>query len=140
MALASSLPAEALLRTLKPYIDNADYPQNEQSIKMLTKAAERVDRNALGPLLPDICPGLVKACEHTQSSVRKAAVFCLVSLYLVVGEQLRAHLQQLSAVKTKLLNLYIERTVTQMAQAQERNGRNGTTTRTTNGHPLTEAN
>lgn len=51
--------------------------------------------------------------DSSESSVRKAAVFCLVAVYLVVGEELRPHLAPLSASKLKLLNLYIKRAVAQ---------------------------
>jgi len=37
--------------------------------------------------------------DNSESSVRKAAVFCLVAVYLVVGEELRPYLAALSASK-----------------------------------------
>lgn len=37
--------------------------------------------------------------EHTESSVRKASVFCLVAIYAVIGEDLKPHLGQLPSSK-----------------------------------------
>ena len=41
----------------------------------------------------------VQGYDNSESSVRKAAVFCLVAVYLVVGEELRPHLAPLSTSK-----------------------------------------
>jgi len=41
----------------------------------------------------------VQGYDNSESSVRKAAVFCLVAVYLVVGEDLRQHLAPLSTSK-----------------------------------------
>jgi len=34
--------------------------------------------------------------DNTESSVRKASVFCLVAIYSVIGEELKPHLAQLT--------------------------------------------
>uniref|UniRef100_A0A8C2AGP5 Cytoplasmic linker associated protein 1 n=1 Tax=Cyprinus carpio TaxID=7962 RepID=A0A8C2AGP5_CYPCA len=39
--------------------------------------------------------------DNTESSVRKASVFCLVAIYSVIGEDLKPHLQQLTGSKFK---------------------------------------
>jgi len=41
----------------------------------------------------------VQGYDNSESSVRKAAVFCLVAVYLVIGEDLRPHLAPLSTSK-----------------------------------------
>jgi len=48
---------------------------------------------------------VLQGYDNSESSVRKAAVFCLVAVYLVVGEELRPHLAPLST--SKVLNLLI---------------------------------
>lgn len=40
--------------------------------------------------------------DNTESSVRKASVFCLVAIYSVIGEDLKPHLAQLTGSKVKL--------------------------------------
>lgn len=37
--------------------------------------------------------------DNSESSVRKACVFCLVAIYAVIGEDLKPHLSQLSSSK-----------------------------------------
>uniref|UniRef100_A0ACB8G1P5 CLIP-associating protein 1 n=1 Tax=Sphaerodactylus townsendi TaxID=933632 RepID=A0ACB8G1P5_9SAUR len=55
---------------------------------------------------------VAKGYDNTESSVRKASVFCLVAIYSVIGEELKPHLAQLTGSKMKLLNLYIKRAQT----------------------------
>ncbi|XP_051967091.1 CLIP-associating protein 1-B-like [Xyrauchen texanus] len=110
--LASSIHSEQCTKVLCPIIQTADYPINLAAIKMQTKIIERISQDFLLQLLPDIIPGLLQAYDNTESSVRKASVFCLVAIYSVIGEDLKPHLQQLTCSKMKLLNLYIKRAQT----------------------------
>lgn len=41
----------------------------------------------------------VQGYDNTESSVRKASVFCLVAIYSVIGEELKPHLAQLTGSK-----------------------------------------
>ncbi|XP_058646914.1 CLIP-associating protein 1-B isoform X2 [Onychostoma macrolepis] len=110
--LAGSIHSEQCIKVLCPIIQTADYPINLAAIKMQTKVIERIPQDSLIPLLPDIIPGLLQGYDNTESSVRKASVFCLVAIYSVIGEDLKPHLQQLTGSKMKLLNLYIKRAQT----------------------------
>ncbi|XP_034748346.1 CLIP-associating protein 2 isoform X38 [Etheostoma cragini] len=107
--LASSISPDQCVKVLCPIIQSADYPINLAAIKMQTKVVERVPREGLMSLLPEIVPGLIQGYDNSESSVRKACVFCLVAIYAVIGEDLKPHLSQLSSSKLKLLNLYIKR-------------------------------
>nr|XP_015213963.1 PREDICTED: CLIP-associating protein 1 isoform X19 [Lepisosteus oculatus] len=110
--LASSIHPEQCIKVLCPIIQTADYPINLAAIKMQTKVIERISKDSLHQLLPDIIPGLLQGYDNTESSVRKASVFCLVAIYSVIGEDLKPHLAQLTGSKMKLLNLYIKRAQT----------------------------
>ncbi|XP_050772908.1 CLIP-associating protein 1 isoform X19 [Gopherus flavomarginatus] len=110
--LASSIHPEQCIKVLCPIIQTADYPINLAAIKMQTKVIERISKESLHQLLPDIIPGLLQGYDNTESSVRKASVFCLVAIYSVIGEELKPHLAQLTGSKMKLLNLYIKRAQT----------------------------
>ncbi|XP_066136577.1 CLIP-associating protein 1 isoform X5 [Saccopteryx bilineata] len=110
--LASSIHPEQCIKVLCPIIQTADYPINLAAIKMQTKVVERIARESLLQLLVDIIPGLLQGYDNTESSVRKASVFCLVAIYSVIGEELKPHLAQLTGSKMKLLNLYIKRAQT----------------------------
>nr|XP_046223977.1 CLIP-associating protein 1-B-like isoform X16 [Oncorhynchus gorbuscha] len=110
--LASSIHPEQCIKVLCPIVQTADYPINLAAIKMQTKVIERITKESLHQLLPDIIPGLLQGYDNTESSVRKASVFCLVAIYSVIGEELKPHLQLLTGSKMKLLNLYIKRAQT----------------------------
>ncbi|XP_028254542.1 CLIP-associating protein 2 isoform X22 [Parambassis ranga] len=107
--LALSISPDQCIKVLCPIIQSADYPINLAAIKMQTKVVERIPREGLMNLLPEIVPGLIQGYDNSESSVRKACVFCLVAIYSVIGEDLKPHLSQLSSSKLKLLNLYIKR-------------------------------
>ncbi|XP_038821688.1 CLIP-associating protein 2 isoform X2 [Salvelinus namaycush] len=107
--LASSISPDQCIKVLCPIIQSADYPINLAAIKMQTKVIEKVPHEGLVSMLPEIVPGLIQGYDNSESSVRKACVFCLVALYAVIGEELKPHLNQLSGSKLKLLNLYIKR-------------------------------
>uniref|UniRef100_A0AAR2LZE8 TOG domain-containing protein n=1 Tax=Pygocentrus nattereri TaxID=42514 RepID=A0AAR2LZE8_PYGNA len=110
--LAASIHPEQCIKVLCPIVQTADYPIDLAAIKMQTKVIERIPQDSLHQLLPDIIPGLLQGYDNTESSVRKASVFCLVAIYSVIGEDLKPHLAQLTGSKMKLLNLYIKRAQT----------------------------
>ncbi|EMP38187.1 CLIP-associating protein 2 [Chelonia mydas] len=180
--LATSISPDQCIKVLCPIIQTADYPINLAAIKMQTKVIERVSKETLAQLLPEIVPGLIQIllqCHHnppyrkcrkcchsrstaaaapltlpvrptlveyrsrresarrliycvftghdkltpagsfapegydnSESSVRKACVFCLVAIHAVIGDELKPHLSQLTGSKMKLLNLYIKRAQT----------------------------
>ncbi|XP_067358405.1 CLIP-associating protein 2 isoform X41 [Channa argus] len=107
--LALSISPDQCIKVLCPIIQSADYPINLAAIKMQTKVVERIPREGLFSLLPEIVPGLIQGYDNSESSVRKACVFCLVAIHAVIGDDLKPHLGQLSSSKLKLLNLYIKR-------------------------------
>ncbi|XP_026205331.1 CLIP-associating protein 2 isoform X16 [Anabas testudineus] len=107
--LALSISPDQCIKVLCPIIQSADYPINLAAIKMQTKVVERIPREGLISLLPEIVPGLIQGYDNSESSVRKACVFCLVAIHAVIGDDLKPHLSQLSSSKLKLLNLYIKR-------------------------------
>uniref|UniRef100_A0A670K1N4 Cytoplasmic linker associated protein 2 n=1 Tax=Podarcis muralis TaxID=64176 RepID=A0A670K1N4_PODMU len=110
--LATSISPDQCIKVLCPIIQTADYPINLAAIKMQTKVIERVPKETLAQLLPEIVPGLIQGYDNSESSVRKACVFCLVAIHAVIGDELKPHLSQLTGSKMKLLNLYIKRAQT----------------------------
>ncbi|KAL3231248.1 hypothetical protein MRX96_023306 [Rhipicephalus microplus] len=80
------------------------------AIKVMSRLVEVHPKRIIVELLPQMMPVLLKAYDHNESSVRKAAVFCMVTLHGVVGSDLmKPHLASLTGCKLKLLNLYIQR-------------------------------
>ena len=62
--LAGSIHPEQCIKVLCPIVQTADYPINLAAIKMQTRAIERIVKEPLHQLLPDIIPGLlqVRSC------------------------------------------------------------------------------
>lgn len=99
---ARCLPPEPCARVLKPLIETAEYPKNLMAIRMMQKTIDQMNFELCNKLLPDILNALLIAWDSSHSPVRKAAVFCLVSLYMIIGENLRDHLKNLSSSKVRL--------------------------------------
>ncbi|TRY76804.1 hypothetical protein TCAL_10457 [Tigriopus californicus] len=117
-AMAFILPSDIVIRVLNPIIKTGDFPVNQAAVKMLTKVADhQKSYDSIVANLSDIMPGLLKAYDNVESSVRKAAVFCMVSLHQRVGDELQPHLECLNGSKLKLLNLYIKRAQSQKEQS-----------------------
>lgn len=60
--LAGSIHPEQCIKVLCPIVQTADYPINLAAIKMQTKVIERIAKDSLLQLLPDIIPGLLQVC------------------------------------------------------------------------------
>ncbi|XP_041459130.1 CLIP-associating protein 1-A-like isoform X13 [Lytechinus variegatus] len=107
--LAISIAPSQCVRVLCPIIQTADCPINQAAIKMLTKIVELMSEADLMEILPEVIAVLLKSYDHTESSVRKASVFCLVAIHNIIGDKLKEKLADLPGCKMKLLNLYIKR-------------------------------
>jgi len=119
--MAGVLPPDMVVRVLNPIIKTGDFPVNQAAIKMLTKLVERQPKETMMLHIAEIMPGLLKAYDNVESSVRKAAVFCMVALHQLVGDEaLQPHLDCLNGSKMKLLSLYIKRAEAQSTPASPR--------------------
>lgn len=58
--LALSITPDQCIKVLCPIIQSADYPINLAAIKMQTKVIEKIPREGLFGLLPEIVPGLIQ--------------------------------------------------------------------------------
>lgn len=111
--LANVIPPEQSIRILNPLILSSEYPVILAAIKMQNKVIELLPKEELENSLQEIVPGLLKSYDDSESTVRKASVFCLVSIYMTVGDNLRPYLTELNYSKMKLLKLYIKRAQSQ---------------------------
>jgi vesicle coat complex subunit len=59
----------------------------QMAIKMLQRMCESCELSKLRTLYPDIISTLIGAYDHTDSAVRKAAVFAIVAIYVRYGNQ-----------------------------------------------------
>lgn len=107
---SQNLPANEVLPVVAPLVGGAAYPTNHSAIKMLHVIADNSDSYAMKNHLEVVVPNLLRAYDHEESSVRKAAVFCLVAVHNVAGgEYVQPYFKNLAGSKMKLLNLYIRR-------------------------------
>ncbi|XP_043496753.1 CLIP-associating protein 1 isoform X8 [Polistes fuscatus] len=108
--IATVLRPEQIILVVSTIITTEPFPLNMGAIKMLHKIVEHWGREAIEPHLSKIMPGLIKAYDDVESTVRKSAVFCMVAIHAAVGEEvLKPHLSSLYASKLKLLYIYIQR-------------------------------
>lgn len=75
--LALSISPDQCIKVLCPIIQSADYPINLAAIKMQTKVVERVPREGLINLLPEIVPGLIQV-THTHTHRRCGLLSVLI--------------------------------------------------------------
>lgn len=58
--LASSISPEQCTKVLCPIVQTAEYPINLAAIKMQTKVIDRLSKDGLRQMLPEIIPGLIQ--------------------------------------------------------------------------------
>lgn len=107
--VAEHLPLDATINILKPIISTGAFPTNLCALKILKELTEwqgqQISEKQLDSIMEQITKvGAVTGCAHmcyancaivlnvqrtddTESMVRKAAVFCIVTLYVVLGEE-----------------------------------------------------
>jgi len=104
--LTSAVNPQRCIETLILLIASEDGPQ---SIRMMSKLVSRLPSELLMELVPSICPGLFDAFKNPSSNVRKAVVFCLVNIYMVLGDDFAPFLGDLSTDQLKIVTIHIER-------------------------------
>lgn len=105
-----SLQPETIFRIIIPMMSAKKYPMNLISMNIMTKLIDKNGKLLVSNQLKEIMSILLQGYSNSDSTIRKSAVLCMVSLQKVVGEQQFAPLiSGLSTGKLKLLNLYIKR-------------------------------
>lgn len=106
--IASVLPLDVSVNILNPVIATGDFPANLCALKILTELAQNQGKDLTDNHLDNIMPNIARLADDGQSMVRKAAVFCMVKLYIVMGEEkVKPKFALLNASKIRLLNVYI---------------------------------
>lgn len=62
-AAAEYLPAENVVRVLKPIIEQAKYPMNQSAITMLQKTIEFMNKDVCTELMPEMIPSLLTVSQ-----------------------------------------------------------------------------
>ncbi|VUZ47780.1 unnamed protein product [Hymenolepis diminuta] len=107
--VARYLSQELLLRLLTTVINDSQTPLNLPAVKMQTQVIKVSSPDLLQEVLPDLIPGLIAACNHENSQMRKASIFCLVQIAINFGDAVWDYLGDLNASKKRLLRIYIDK-------------------------------
>ena len=108
--LLSLSDAHRCMAVLVPVVMKEAPPTLQLAVRLQSKLVPRFSQLQLLAILPQVLPPLFEAFKHANADVRKAVVFCLVDMYMVLGEQLTPHLAVLSTSQLKLVTIYINRT------------------------------
>lgn len=112
ITLSTHLPADLVIRVVVPLIQSEPAPAKLVAIKMLTRLVECSEGSLVIAEIDKIMNVLLVAYDDSESSVRKAAVFCIVALHKQ-SEEMKAcldpYINRLQGAKLKLLQLYIRR-------------------------------
>ncbi|XP_065684117.1 CLIP-associating protein 1 isoform X4 [Hydra vulgaris] len=104
------IPLSEIISVVAPLCGKALFPANLSAIKLLNSISDTCDSEELRKHLDVVITNLLVAYDHIESSVRKAAVFCLVSVHNQAGANVvLPYFKDLAGSKMKLLNLYIRR-------------------------------
>jgi len=93
---------------LLPVIDAEKAPLLQGAVRHLGTVIRRMPPTQLLERLDAVLPGVINALGDASVDVRKAAVFALVDVYLVLGEGVMPHLvRELTPSQMKLVTIYI---------------------------------
>ncbi|XP_034659689.1 CLIP-associating protein [Drosophila subobscura] len=108
--IAPCLPLDLSINIVNPVIATGEFPTNLCAIKILLEVTEHHGVEITDTHLDNVFPNLARSTDDQESMVRKAAVFCIVKLYIVLGEdKVKPKLSALNPSKRRLLNVYIEK-------------------------------
>jgi len=108
--LLSLSDAHRCMAVLVPVVMKEGPPTLQLAVRLQSKLVPRFSQLQLLAILPQVLPPLFEAFKNPNADVRKAVVFGLVDMYMVLGEQLTPHLAVLSTSQLKLVTIYINRT------------------------------
>jgi len=111
--LISAVNPNRCVDTLIPLISSEGGAVLQASIRMLSKLVPMLPPMVLLEHVPQMCPGLFDAFKNPCADVRKAVVFCLVDIYMVLGDDFAPYLGELNTSQLKLVTIYINRTMQQ---------------------------
>lgn len=83
------------------------------SLRVLSASMRFVTSAQLLQELGRVIPPVVASVSSAQADLRKAAIFVLVEVYMVVGDALYPFTQSLSPPQRKLLTIYVDRKLKQ---------------------------
>eukprot|EP01029_Cantina_marsupialis_P025645 TRINITY_DN6793_c0_g1_i1.p1 TRINITY_DN6793_c0_g1~~TRINITY_DN6793_c0_g1_i1.p1 ORF type:complete len:879 (-),score=177.26 TRINITY_DN6793_c0_g1_i1:498-3134(-) len=83
----------------------------QATIRALGKVAQKIPKDLLIEKIDGVIHHIFRAFDDESMDIRKAVVFCLVDLYMVLGDQFTPFLARLTTAKLKLVTIYIDRSM-----------------------------
>ncbi|XP_035911783.1 CLIP-associating protein isoform X7 [Anopheles stephensi] len=123
LKIAGVLPLDISVNILNPVIATGEFPANLCALKILTELTQKQGTDLTDNHLDCIMPNVARLADDNQSMVRKAAVFCIVKLYIVMGEEkVKPKFSLLNASKIRLLNVYIAKSMGSGSSSSSKGG------------------
>ncbi|CAH8536904.1 unnamed protein product [Dicrocoelium dendriticum] len=123
--VAQCLPPDLCFSVLTPLIDEQQLQINLPAVKMQEHVVRNSSPDLIFNVLNAIIPGLISGCNHEDSAMRKASIFCLVAIALKIGDRIWEYLSELHISKRRLLKLYIDRALSSSTMSNESLGTRG---------------
>ncbi|KAJ1279986.1 hypothetical protein BS78_04G197600 [Paspalum vaginatum] len=97
------------LSIIVPLLSSGNEKTLVMCINCLTKLVGRLPQDELATQLPSFLPTLFDAFSNQSPDVRKAVVFCLVDIYIMLGKAFGPYLEGLSSTQQRLVTIYANR-------------------------------
>ncbi|KAF8748083.1 hypothetical protein HU200_013062 [Digitaria exilis] len=97
------------LAIIVPLLASDDEKTLVVCINCLTKLVGRLSQEELVTQLPSFLPAVFDAFNNQSPDVRKAVVFCLVDIYIILGKEFVPYLEGLSTMQLRLVTIYANR-------------------------------
>ncbi|TKW40355.1 hypothetical protein SEVIR_1G240000v4 [Setaria viridis] len=97
------------LAIIVPLLASDDEKTLVMCINCLTKLVGRLSHDELVTQLPSFLPAVFDAFSNQSPDVRKAVVFCLVDMYIILGKEFVPYLEGLSSTQLRLVTIYANR-------------------------------
>ncbi|KAL3315111.1 CLIP-associating protein 2 [Cichlidogyrus casuarinus] len=101
--LANHMPPEKCLAALIPMVAEINRPSALPALMMQTRVIANCPPELILAFLDQLKPGLIAACNHESSQVRKESIFCLVEVSLRLNQDIRPYLPELASPKVSVL-------------------------------------
>ncbi|CAN6279203.1 unnamed protein product [Urochloa humidicola] len=97
------------LAIIVPLLGSDDEKTLVMCINCLTKLVGRLSQEELVAQLPSFLPAVFDAFSNQSPDVRKAVVFCLVDMHIILGKEFVPYLEGLSSTQLRLVAIYANR-------------------------------
>lgn len=100
---------QLILRIIQPLISSENDTILLGAIRMLSRIVSRIQKEELLEHIPRVLPALFEAFGHQNVDIRKSVVYCLVDIYIQLGDQFKPFLSNLNPSQLKLVTVYLKK-------------------------------